>query len=59
MSVLRDGIRLFCDFCNDEPFGPYATAKEARKNAKEDGWRHVRGKDMCDSCAETLKASKQ
>ena len=57
MGIYKD-ITIHCDACNDEGYES-CTVKEARKNAKADGWRRIKEgdeyKDFCPNCVDLLK----
>jgi hypothetical protein len=60
IKELKPLFAIDCDFCHDGhgPTQPKATEKEAREDAKGDGWRRINKlKDMCIDCVEFHKAT--
>lgn len=59
MSITIETI-LTCDSCGQtfaEGDLRCYNAKRQRSEAKKDGWRRSKGKDVCDKCSYKLKAA--
>lgn len=50
MSVHRD-IDICCDECGDFAECSSYTVAQARRLARESGWRYRKGNDLCYTCA--------
>lgn len=50
MSVFRD-IDICCDGCDKRADCSSHTVAEARRLAREWGWRYRKGRDLCYTCA--------
>lgn len=46
-------VYVMCDRCGDPAEAVPYGSKEARSVAKEEGWKRVKGKDVCPRCLDT------
>lgn len=53
MSILKD-VWVKCDGCGETGFASL-TSKQARREARENGWVFSSGKDYCPNCAPTKR----
>ncbi len=52
-------IEMVCDGCNYNPYGePYekGSLKRIKAEAKQNGWKTIKGKIYCPKCQQVLKA---